>query len=104
MACFTEPFSSMAEVYCNGAAVHAFPVDGAGAVLCAGVFSVAHVLQDAVLADQVFLLRRGLQSHFLLAVDEATEVRLRALSTFEEASFGFGKGSQIVIVEVAWSS
>ena len=81
MACFTEPFSSMAEVYCNGAAVHAFPVDGAGAVLFTGVRSVAHVLQEAGLAHQVFFLRRGLHSHFLFAVDEASKVRLRAFIT-----------------------
>ena len=37
MACFTKPPVSLAEVYCNGAAVHAFPVNGAGTVLCAGV-------------------------------------------------------------------
>ena len=32
MACLTEPVGSTAEVYCNVAAEHAFPVDGAGTV------------------------------------------------------------------------
>ena len=104
MACFAKPTTTFTKVYCNGAAVHAFPVDGAGAVLLAGVLYVAQVLQEAELADQVFFLRRGLHSHFLFAVDEASKVRFDALGTFEKASFGFGESSQVVIVEVAWGS
>ena len=102
MAFFTVPFSPMTEVDCNGAAVHAFPVDSPGAVLFAGVLSVARVLQEAGLADQVFLLCRSFHSHFLFAVNEASKVRLGALGTLEEASFGLGESSQVVIVEVAW--
>ena len=70
-------------------------------MLLAGVRPVAHVNQEAGLADQVFLLRRGLHSHFLLAVDYAPKVRLLALGALEKADFGFGKCSQVLIVEVA---
>ena len=104
MASFTEPPVSMAEVYCNATTIHAFPVDSVGTVHFAGVLSVAHVFQEAGFADQVFLLRRRFQIHFLLAVDEASKVWLCALRALEKASFGFSEGSQVVVVEIAWGS
>ena len=63
---------------------------------------MAHVLQEAGLADQVFLLRCRFQIHFLLAVNEAAEVRLCALCALEKASFSFGESSKVAVVEVAW--
>ena len=102
MAFFAVPFISSAEVNCNRAAEHAFPVNKVSTVLLAIVFSIAHIFQEARLADKVFLFRRGLHSHFLLAVDDASKVWLRALSTLEKASFGFGEGIDVVVVLVAW--
>ena len=75
MAFFAVPFISSAEVNCNRAAEHAFPVNKVSPVLLAIVFSIAHIFQEARLADKVFLFRRGLHSHFLLAVDDASKVR-----------------------------
>ena len=75
MACFTEPVSSMAEVYCNGAAVHAFPVDLYLSMLFAGSLSGADFHEEAILAHEVLGLCRSLcVVSFLLAIDQTTEV------------------------------
>ena len=70
-------------------------------MLFAGILSIAHILQEARLADKVFLFRRGFHSHFLFAVDYTAEVRFSALLALKKADFCFGECSQVVIVDVA---
>ena len=95
----------IAEVVCSeaaeegsGAAEHALPVDLSIAVLFAHSCSSTHLLQEAVLAEEVLLggLAIVSVSHLLLAVDKATEVRLLAFVALVEGA--------TVVGELLWPS
>ena len=60
-------------------------------MLLAGSFSGSHFLEDAVLAEKLFLLRLKLLSILLLTVDEATEERLLAAVTLVERTAAVGE-------------
>ena len=61
---------------------------------------MAHIFQEAGLADKIFLSRRSFHSHFLFAVDKTAEIRLCALIALEKTQFVFSECSQVVVVDV----
>lgn len=78
MAWIAHVVRTEAAVQSSGATVLALPVDLLGAVFLTRGLTSTDLLQNAVLAQQVLFLGVALLSvgHLLLAVDQASEVRL----------------------------
>ena len=86
----------------NGTAVHALPVDLDATMRLAGGLSGTDLLEEAILAEEVFFLGLALLSvgHLLLAVDETTEVGLLATVALIEGCAVVGELLGIVVVGI----
>ena len=89
----------------NGTAVHALPVDLDAAMRLAGGLSGTDLLEEAILAEEVFFLGLALLSvgHLLLAVDETTEVGLLATVALVEGCAVVGELLGVVVVSITHS-
>ena len=88
----------------NRAAVHALPVDLHVSVLLASGLACAKVLEQTLLALEVFLLGLGLLSVLSLshAVDETAEVWLLAVVALVEGSALEGVCKLVAMISMAW--
>lgn len=98
MAPLAKIVSAVAEVDCNVAAEHAFPVYVFGAMLFTGFLTCSESLQLAVFAQQVFFRGRLLDILLYLAIDHTSEVWLGAFITLVEGAGMHGESFHVPIV------
>ena len=108
VARLAEPSTSVyttAVVDCNGAAVHALPINVIRTVsLFADIRANAHVLDQAWTADEILTASRILHALLLLTVDQTTKVGLLAPAAHVKADLCFGKLHEPTEIKITWSS
>ena len=102
MAGPTEVIRAPTAVGCDRAAIHALPVGEFNAVLLALSHADTHLLEQALLAEEILFvsLVSLISLHLLLTVDKTAEVRLLAAEALIERATVHGKLLRLVVVVV----
>lgn len=105
MARFAHVVCTEAAEESNGTTVLAFPVDLNAAVFLTRCLTSTDLLEEAILAHEIFFLGLALLSvsHFLFAVNKTTEVRLLTAVALIEGSAMVGKLLRLAKVNVTFS-